>query len=88
MSLIFGDNLSDYTTLRQEIVLPKQSWWRRFLRLPRPAGTAWVTFNFKVGPKGEWQTMEACAEYPEGMDAIRLNLTVFIDGNEFYLAAE
>jgi len=80
MAFSFSDGFDSYGYTQ---TLPKLSWWRRLLRLKHPAGTAYVHFHFRHGEKG-WQTVEATAEYPKGMDAVKLTFQVRVDGEPVY----
>lgn len=83
MAIVFEDAFGNYVA---ETPLPPLPWWRRVLRLKRPAGKAYVCFHFKA-EKGVWQFMEAIAEYPKGMDAVKLKIACRIDGNEVCIAS-
>jgi hypothetical protein len=81
MSILFTDGFDDYYQMNQIIPMPRQKWWRRWLRLKRPAGPVYLTFKFKFKNQ-QWETAEAWVDCPKGVDAVKLNIQVAVDGTE------
>lgn len=44
-----------------------------------------MTFTFKSWRDGQWERIEAVADYPAGIDAIRLEVKVHKNGKPLYL---
>jgi hypothetical protein len=61
--------------------LPPQSWWRRLLRLDRPAQKLYIGFQFK---NAQWHAAEACLHAPKGTEVVEIEFTM-LDGTPMEL---
>ena len=64
--------------LRWKVYMPAQAWWRRLLRLDRPAQKVVIGFHFR---NAQWHAVECEVVAPKGTDEVEV-VWAFLDGSE------
>lgn len=75
-----ADPNAERQAVRYTVPIPRP-WWRRLLGLPAPAGTVFVSLEFKADKDPAWSRAEAYCEFPEGTSKVALTLDCLLNGS-------
>lgn len=81
MSIMFSEGFDNLGTVTVRVPILR-AWYQRLLRR-KPAGCAYVQFSVRFDDAG-WHSAEVTANYPEGVDEIRLCFEARLDGEPIH----